>query len=36
LEPPLRSDWTLRPGPTFSKTGGVWYVTGSAHASGTP
>ena len=24
------------PGPTFSKTGGVWYVTGSSLACGTP
>ncbi len=26
----------LRSGPTFSNTGGVWYVTGSSLACGTP
>ena len=36
LEPPRFSDRMLRSGPTFSNTGGVWYVTGSSLACGTP
>ena len=36
LEPPCRSETMVRSGPTFSNTGGVWYVTGSSLACCTP
>ena len=32
--PPFLSDTIVRSGPTFSKTGGVWNVTGSSAACG--
>ena len=34
--PPFLSDRMVRSGPIFSNTGGVWYVTGSSLACGTP